>query len=171
MHTKKFRIGSGNIIGKGVIQDFFTCVGALPSMGGSILHRTSSLADAIAMLVVELERQFMHMHPCIQRIFLEFSNIEHSSVKRAVTIFLAHEFRFIIRESKEIFAHYRVDVGRPPIEFCQKNAFSDEIVVHYEGPKEEPIPPSIDLGDLCLTKFSPFDYFCFPQRKFAAERR
>ena len=68
------------------------------------------------MLVVELERQFMHMHPCIQRIFLEYSNIEHSFVKRDVTIFLAHEFRFIIREAKEIFAHYRVDVGRPPIE-------------------------------------------------------
>ena len=69
---KKFRVGSGNIIGKGVIQDFFTCAGALPSVGSSILHRTSSLADAIAMLVVELERQFIHMHPCIQRIFLEF---------------------------------------------------------------------------------------------------
>ena len=97
LHTKKFRISSGNIIGKGVIQDFFTCASALPSMGSSILHRTSSLVDAIAMLVVELERQFMHMHPCIQRIFLEFSNIEHSSVKRATTIFLAHEFRFIIK--------------------------------------------------------------------------
>ena len=68
LHTKGFQIGTGNIIGKGVIQDFFTCAGALPSMGSSILHRTSSLADAIAMLVVELERQFMHMHPCIQRI-------------------------------------------------------------------------------------------------------
>ena len=85
-------------------------------MDGSILHRTSSLADAIAMLVVELERQFMHTHPCIQRIFLEFSNIDHSSVKRATTIFLAHEFRFIIKEAKEIFAHYRVDAGHPPIE-------------------------------------------------------
>ena len=76
-HIKKFCVGSGNIIGNGVIQDFFTCVGALTSMGSSILHRTSSLAGAIAMLVVELERQFMHLHPCIQRIFLEFSNIEH----------------------------------------------------------------------------------------------
>ena len=76
LHTKKFRIGSGNIIGKGVIQDFFTCGGALPSMGDSILHRTSSLADVIALLIVELERQFMHMHPCIQKIFLEFSNNE-----------------------------------------------------------------------------------------------
>ena len=84
--------------------------------GQFILHRTSSLADAIAMLIVELERQFMHMHPSIQRVFLEFSNIEHSSVNRVVTIFLAHEFRFIIREAKEIFVHYRVDAGRPPIE-------------------------------------------------------
>ena len=115
-HTKKFRVGSDNIIGKGVIQDLFTCAGALPSMGGSILHRTSSLADAISLLVVELERQFIHMHPCIQRIFLEFSNIEHSSVKRAATIFLAHEFRFIIKEAKEILAHNMVDAGRPPIE-------------------------------------------------------
>ena len=115
-HTEIFRVGSGNIIGKVVIQDFFTCAGALPTMSGSMLHKTSSLADAIAMLVVELERQFMHMHPCIQRIFLEFSNIEHSSVKRAATIFLAHEFRFIIKEAKEIFAHFRVDAGRPPIE-------------------------------------------------------
>ena len=192
-------------------------------MGSSILHGTSCLADAIAMLVVELERQFMHIHPSIQRIFLEFSNIEHSSVKRASTIFLAHEFRFIIREAKEIFAHYRVDVGRPPIEailfdqeeimrfqsldyvalnenlrkkvptnilidriselnddlairnnelgcsfefrvtrFCQKNAYNDELVVQYEGPKEEPIPPKVHLGEFCPNKFSPFDYFCLP---------
>ena len=54
LHTKKFRIGSGNIIGKGVIQDFFTCVGALPTMGGSILHRTSSLVDAISLLAKNL---------------------------------------------------------------------------------------------------------------------
>ena len=116
LHIKKFRVGSGNIIGKGVLQDFFTCAGALPTMGGSILHRTSSLADAVSMLIVEIERQFIHMHPCIQRIFLEFSNIEHSSVKRAATIFLAHEFRYIMKEAREIFAHYGVDAGRPPIE-------------------------------------------------------
>ena len=116
LHTKKFCIGSGNIIGKGVIQDFFTCDGALPTMDGSILHKTSSLADAISLLVVELGRQFVHMHPSIQRIFLEFSNIEHSFFKCAATIFLAHEFRFIMKEASEIFAHYKVDGGRPPIE-------------------------------------------------------
>ena len=55
--------------------------------------------------------------------------------------------------------------------FCQKNAYNDELVVQYEGPKEEPIPPEIDLGDFCPVKFSPFDYFFLPQRKLAAERR
>ena len=94
----------------------FTCASALPAMVGSILHKTSSLADAISLLVVELERQFIHMHPSIQRIFLEFSNIEHSSVKRTTTIFLAHEFIFILKEANETFAHYRVDAGRPSIE-------------------------------------------------------
>ena len=85
-------------------------------MGGSILHRTSNLADAVSMLIVEIERQFIHMHPCIQKVFLEFSNIEHSSVKHAATIFLAHEFRYIMKEAREIFAHYGVDAGLPPIE-------------------------------------------------------
>ena len=46
-----------------------------------------------------------------------------------------------------------------------------ELVVQYKGPKEEPIPPELDLGDFCTIKFSPFDYFCFPQRKLAAEHR
>ena len=69
MHTKKLRIGSGNIIGKGVIQDFFTYAGTLPMLGGSILNKTSSLAGAISFRIVELKRQFVHMHPSIQRIF------------------------------------------------------------------------------------------------------
>ena len=70
------------------------------------------------------------MHPCIQRIFLEFSNIEHSFVKRAATIFLAHEFRFIMREANEFFAHYRVDAGHPPIEAI---LFNQEDIMHLRS--------------------------------------
>ena len=55
--------------------------------------------------------------------------------------------------------------------FCQKNAYNDELAVQYAGTKEEPIPPELDLGDFCPIKFSPFDYFCLPQRKLSAERR
>ena len=55
--------------------------------------------------------------------------------------------------------------------FFQNNAYNDELVVQYEGPKEETIPPELDLGDFCPIKFSPFDYFCLPQRNLPAERR
>ena len=55
--------------------------------------------------------------------------------------------------------------------FCQKNAYNDELVIQYEGPKEEPIPPELDLGDPYPIKFSPFDYLFLPQRKLAAKRR
>ena len=101
-----------------------------PTLGWSILHKTNSLSDAISLLILELERQFVHMHPCIQRIFLDFSNIEHSSVKCATTIFLAHEFRFIMKESSEIFAHYKVDGGRPPTEGI---LFNQEDIMHLRS--------------------------------------
>ena len=93
---KKFRVGSGNIIGKGVIQDFFTCAGALPSMGSPILHRTSSLADAIAMLIVELERQFMHIISIMDIQGIHTNNIaimliiQKFSTKHSIDFFFKH---------------------------------------------------------------------------------
>ena len=116
MQTKKFRIGSGNIIGKSVIQDFFTCAGSLPLIGGSILTRTTSYVDAISLLIVELERQFIHIHPSIQWLFLEFSNTEDAPTKRLATIFLVHEFNHIMQQAREIFAYYRINSECPPIE-------------------------------------------------------
>ena len=56
-------------------------------------------------------------------------------------------------------------------EFNQRNVYNEEIIIKYKGPKEEPIPPKLDLIDPYPIKFSPFDYFCLPQRKLAAERR
>ena len=43
--------------------------------------------------------------------------------------------------------------------FCKKNACNDELVVQYKGPREEPIPPELDLGDFCPIKFNPLITF------------
>ena len=43
---------------------------------------------------------------------------------------MAHEFRFIIKEDKEIFAHYRVDIGRPPIEAI---LFDQEEIMRFQS--------------------------------------
>ena len=48
--------------------------------------------------------------------------------------------------------------------FFQKNVYNDELVIQYEGPKEEPISPELDLGDSYPIKFSPFDYFCLLEK-------
>ena len=85
-------------------------------IGGSILARTTTLADAISLLIFELERQFVHMHPRVQWLFLEFSNIHDPPTKRLATIFLVHEFSHIMREAREIFSHYRINGECPPIE-------------------------------------------------------
>ena len=43
--------------------------------------------------------------------------------------------------------------------FCQKNAYNDELVVQYKGPREEPIPPELDLGDFCPINLTPLITF------------
>ena len=55
--------GTGNIIGKSVIQEFFDCTGSMPINKRSILLETNCYGDAIVMLVEELERKFVHLHP------------------------------------------------------------------------------------------------------------
>ena len=38
--------------------------------------------------------------------------------------------------------------------FCQKNAYNDELVVQYEGPKEGPIPPRLILETFVPTNLA-----------------
>jgi hypothetical protein len=89
-------VGSGNVIGKNVIQEFFNCAGVIPLFKGSILDKTICYVDAIAMLVVKLERKFLHIHPILQKIFFELPNIHDPKVKKIATIILMHEFDYII---------------------------------------------------------------------------
>ena len=102
--TKRLCIGSGNVIGKSVIQEFITCAGVILAIVGSILTKTNSYVDAIVVFVIELERKFMHVHPALQRLFLELPNILDPRAKKLATIILMNEFDFIMKEAREIFA-------------------------------------------------------------------
>ena len=148
LHTKRFHVGSGDIIGKSVIQEFFTCAGTIPVLGGSILAKTTSYVDAIILLVVELERKFIHMHPAIQRLFLELPNVRDPKIKCMVTIFLVHEFGFIMKEVVEIFAYYGVNRECSPI----KEVLYDQDVIRklksidyeaYDENLRKKVPPHV----------------------------
>ena len=96
-------MGDGNIIGKSIIQEFFDCTRSMPINKKSILLETNCYADAIVMLVEELERKFVHIHPTLQNMFYELSNINHPIAKKIATIILMREFDFIIQEDRDIF--------------------------------------------------------------------
>ena len=80
--TKIFRVGDGNILGQSVIQEFFDCTGYMPINKKSILLETNFYAGAIVMLVEKLERNFVHIHPALQKVFYELPNINHPIAKR-----------------------------------------------------------------------------------------
>ena len=54
LKTKIYHVGSRNIIGKNIIQEFFDCTGVIPILRGSILDKTNFYVVSIAMLVFKL---------------------------------------------------------------------------------------------------------------------
>ena len=108
-------MGSGNIIGKNIIQEFFNCTGVIPIIKGSILDKTNCYVDHIAMLVVKLEINILHIHHVLQKMFFELPNIHNPKAKKIATIILMDEFDYIIREGRDIFAFNKIYFEHPPI--------------------------------------------------------
>ena len=94
LDSKFFVTGSGNIVGKSVIQEFFNCMRALVCNDIPILKRTKSYAEAISALVLELERRFMRTHPTLQRLFYELPMINNPKAKKIATLVLMNEFDY-----------------------------------------------------------------------------
>ena len=70
----------------------------------------------LSMVVVKLEREILHIHPALQKVFYELPNIHDPKAKKIATITLMHEFNNIIREAREIFSYYNKKIEQPPIE-------------------------------------------------------
>ena len=108
--------GSGNIIGKSVIQEFFTCTGTLVCNDIPILKRTNSYAEDVSTLVLKLERRFIRTHPTLQRLFYELPVINNPKAKKLATLILMNEFDYIVREAREIFDFYNMSQEHPVID-------------------------------------------------------
>ena len=121
LNSKIYHVGSGNIIGKHAIQEFFEHSIVSPLIKGSILDETNFYEDAITMLILKLERKFVHLHPMLQKIFLGLPSIDNHEIKEISTNILMHEFHYIVREAKDIFAFYGIKSGHPPIEVILHN--------------------------------------------------
>jgi hypothetical protein len=76
-------LGSGSIIGKGNIEEFFFHVSMHKDVEDrSLANLAPSYEVAAAYLVHMLEARFVNLNPFIQQIFLKVHDIEDSKKKR-----------------------------------------------------------------------------------------
>jgi hypothetical protein len=102
-------IGTGSIIGKGNIKEFFNHV----SMHKDVEYRSlAELAPSyevdVAYLVHMLEARFVNFNPFMQQMFLKLHDIEDSEKKYFILETLRREFRDVAIEARKVFEHFNI---------------------------------------------------------------
>jgi hypothetical protein len=74
-------VGSGSIIGKGNIEEFFNHVSMHKDVDKSLAELAPSYEVAVAYLVHMLEARFVSLNPFMQQMFLKLHDIEDPEKK------------------------------------------------------------------------------------------
>jgi hypothetical protein len=127
-------VGSGSIIWKGNIEEFFNHV----SMHNDVLDR--SLAEltpiyevAAAYLVHILEARFVNLNPFMQQMFLKVHDIEDSEKKDFILETLRREFRDIAIEARKVFEHFNMLGSRVEVVSTTKEDIKVPIPCKFVG--------------------------------------
>jgi hypothetical protein len=102
-------VGSGSIIGKGNIEEFFNHVSMDKDVEDrSLAELAPSYEVAAAYLVHMLEARFVNLNPFIQQMFLKLHDIENSEKKDFILETLRREFRDVIIKARKVFEHFNM---------------------------------------------------------------
>jgi hypothetical protein len=102
-------IGSGSIIGKGNIEEFFNHVSMHKDVEDRPLAKLApSYEVATAYLVHMLEARFVSLNPFMQQMFLKLHDIEDSKNKDFILETLRREFRDVAIEARKVFEHFNM---------------------------------------------------------------
>jgi hypothetical protein len=105
-------VGSGSIIGKGNIADFFNHISMHKDVEDkSLAELAPSYEVAAAYLVHMLEARFVNLNPFMQHMFLKLHDIEDSKKKDFILETLRREFRDVI-EARKVFERFNM-LGSP----------------------------------------------------------
>jgi hypothetical protein len=97
-------IGSGAIIGKGNIEEFFNHVSMHKDVEDrSLAEPAPSYEVDAAYLVHMLEARFFNLNPYMQQMFLKLHDIEDSEKKDFILEILRREFRDVVIEARKVF--------------------------------------------------------------------
>jgi hypothetical protein len=109
-------VGSGSIIGKDNIEEFFNHVSKHKDVEDRSLAKLDrSYKFGAAYLVHMLEARFVNLNPFMQQIFLKLHDTEDSEKRNFILETLHKEFRNVVTEARKVFEHFnmlrsRVDV-------------------------------------------------------------
>jgi hypothetical protein len=102
-------IGSGSIIGKYNIEEFFNHVSKHKDVEDrSLAELAPSYEVAAACLVHMLEAMFVNLNPFIQQMFLKLHDIKDSEKKYFILETLRKEFRDVVIEARKDFEHFNM---------------------------------------------------------------
>jgi hypothetical protein len=105
-------VGSGSIIGKTNIEEFFNHISMHKDVEDKYLAKLApSYEVASAYLVHMLEARFASLNPFMQYMFLKLHDIEDSQKKDFILETLRREFRDVAIEATKVFKHFNVLVS------------------------------------------------------------
>jgi hypothetical protein len=102
-------VGSGSIIGKGNIEQFFNHISMHKDVKDrSLAELAPSYEVDVAYLVHMLEARFVNLNPFMQQMFLKLHDIEDSKKKKFILETLRREFRDVIIEVRKVFERFNM---------------------------------------------------------------
>jgi hypothetical protein len=97
-------VGSGSIIGKNNIEEFFNHISMHKDVEDkSLAELPPSYEIAAAYLVHMLEARFISLNPFMQQMFLKLHDIEDSKKRDFILETLRREFRDVVKEARKVF--------------------------------------------------------------------
>jgi hypothetical protein len=106
---KDLSIGSGSIIGKDNIEEFFNHVSKHKDVEDrSLAELAPSYKVAATYLVHILEARFVNLNPFMQQMFLKLHNIEDTEKKDFILETLRKEFRDVVIEARKAFDRFNM---------------------------------------------------------------
>jgi hypothetical protein len=140
-------VGSGSIIGKSNIEEFFNHISMHKDVGDkSLAELAPSYEVASAYLVHMLEARFASFNPFMQHMFLKLHDIEDSEKKAFILETLHREFRDVAIEARKVFERF--------------NKLGSHVEVVGTNNEETQIPIPSKLLGLYEALENNFDWIC-----------
>src|SRR3954465_13809786 len=106
---KYLAIGSGSIIGKDNIEEFFNYVSKHEDIEDkSIVELAPNYEIAAASLVHMLEARFVILNPMMQILFLKLIEEKNAEKREFILETLLKEFHDVAKEAKKVFEHFNM---------------------------------------------------------------